>query len=160
MWKEFREFVSRGNVLDLAVAVVIGAAFTAIVTSLVQDLINPIIGLIGGNDFSNYYVVLSGNVEPGVSYAVAREQGAVLGYGAFVSAIINFLIIAAAVFLFVKGANTLQRRKKEEDEPKAPELSKDQQLLTEIRDLLQGSPGSRAVAPPDGSSAADRSPRG
>ncbi len=158
MWKEFREFVSRGNVLDLAVAVVIGAAFTSIVTSLVQDIINPLIGLIGDRDFTQYYIVLSG-APADRTYAVAKTQASVLGYGAFLTAVINFLIIAAAIFLFVKAANTLQRKKKEEDEPKAPELSKDQQLLTEIRDILQGTPGSKAVAPPEGSTSGTNAPR-
>lgn len=137
MLKEFRDFIARGNVLDLAVAVIIGAAFGAIVTSFTEDLVNPILGLLGNRDFSNLYLVLAGNVPPGTPYAQAKTLGAVLGYGAFISAIINFLIIALVLFLLIRTANRLQQQKKEQDAPKAPELTKDQQLLTEIRDALQ-----------------------
>jgi large conductance mechanosensitive channel len=113
MIKEFKEFISKGNVMDLAVGIIIGAAFTAIVGSLVSDLINPIIGLIlGGVDFTNMYVVLKGTVPPGVGLAAAREAGAaVFAYGAFITAVINFLIIAWVVFMLVKTMNRLMPKK-------------------------------------------------
>ena len=136
MVKEFREFIARGNVLDLAVAVIIGAAFGAIVVSLVQDIINPLIGFVfGGLNFSDYFINLSG--QPAASYKAAKDAGlAVIGYGAFITALVNFIIVALVIFLVVKGANNLQRQKTEEEAPKAAELTKDQQLLIEIRDLL------------------------
>lgn len=107
MIKEFRDFIAKGNVMDLAVGIIIGAAFTAIVNSMVNDLINPIIGaIIGGLDFSGLYVVLRGTVADGTSLAAARESGAaVFAYGSFLSAVINFLIIAWVVFLLVKAVN-------------------------------------------------------
>jgi large conductance mechanosensitive channel len=107
MIKEFRDFIAKGNVMDLAVGIIIGAAFTAIVGSLVSDLINPVIGLIlGGVDFTNMYVVLKGTVPPGAGLAAARDAGAaVFAYGAFITAVINFLIIAFVVFMLVKTVN-------------------------------------------------------
>lgn len=136
MIKEFRDFIARGNVLDLAVAVIIGAAFGAIVTSFVDDIVNPIIGIIFGQpDFSSVYINLSGQSYP--TYAAAKEAGAaVIGVGAFLTSVINFLIIAAVLFVMIQAANRLQQEKKDQDEPAAPELTKDQQLLTEIRDAL------------------------
>lgn len=139
MIKEFKEFIARGNVVDLAVGIIIGAAFTAIVNSLVADLINPIIGLLtGGTDFSAHYLVLKGTVPDGAGLKVARDSGAaVFAYGAFLSAIINFLIIAWAVFLLVKVVNRVQRSaigKKEEAAPAGPSQ---EQLLIEIRDELR-----------------------
>lgn len=109
MLKEFKAFISRGNVMDLAVGIIIGAAFTAIVGSLVNDLINPIIGLIlGGVDFTNMYVVLKGTVPEGAGLAAAREAGAaVFAYGAFITAVINFVIIAWVVFMLVKTMNRI-----------------------------------------------------
>jgi large conductance mechanosensitive channel len=109
MLKEFKDFISKGNVMDLAVGIIIGAAFTAIVGSLVSDLINPIIGLIlGGVDFTSMYVVLSGTVPDGASLTAAREAGAaVFAYGAFITAVINFLIIAWVVFMLVKTMNKI-----------------------------------------------------
>ena len=114
MIKEFKDFIAKGNVMDLAVGIIIGAAFTAIVTSLVGDLINPIIGLIlGGVDFTNMYVVLKGSVPDGASLAAARDAGAaVFAYGAFVTAVINFLIIAFVVFMLIRTVNKIM--------PKAP----------------------------------------
>jgi len=108
MIKEFRDFIAKGNVMDLAVGIIIGAAFTAIVNSMVNDLINPIIGLItGGIDFSNLFIDLSGT-NP-ASLAAAKEAGApVFAYGAFLTAVINFLIIAWVVFLLVKAVNKLK----------------------------------------------------
>jgi large conductance mechanosensitive channel len=135
MIKEFREFIMRGNVLDLAVAVVIGAAFTAIVNSLVGDIIMPILGLItGGINFSSLYINLSGKTF--ASYAEAKAAGAaVVGYGAFIQAIISFLLIAWVIFMIVKAVNALQR-KKAEAPPPPPEPTQTERLLTEIRDLL------------------------
>jgi large conductance mechanosensitive channel len=141
MIKEFRNFIAKGNVMDLAVGIIIGAAFTAIVQSLVHDLINPVIGLIlGGIDFTSMYVVLSGDVPPGSSLEVARESGAaVFAYGAFLTAVINFLIIAWVVFLLVKGVNRIKDAAVEKGEPvpAAPKGPTQEELLTDIRDLLK-----------------------
>lgn len=140
MIKEFREFISRGSVLDLAVAVIIGAAFGAITSSLVNQVIMPIIGLIlGGVDFSNLGIILKdASLYPSVQAAV--EAGApVIQYGAFINTVINFLIIAFVVFVIVKSFNHMQelRAKKEEAAPETPpEPSAEEKLLTEIRDLL------------------------
>ena len=113
MLNEFKAFIAKGNVMDLAVGIIIGAAFTAIVGSLVGDLINPIIGLIlGGVDFTNMYVVLKGTVPPGAGLAAARDAGAaVFAYGAFITAVINFVIIAWVVFMLVKTMNRLMPKK-------------------------------------------------
>ncbi|SIQ34224.1 large conductance mechanosensitive channel [Paracoccus thiocyanatus] len=141
MFKEFKEFIARGNVIDLAVGIIIGAAFTAIVNSLVTDLLNPVIGLLtGGTDFSGHYIVLKGEVPPGASLQAARDSGAsVFAYGAFLSAIINFLIIAWAVFLLVKGVNRIQTatRRKQEAEEAAPAGPTQEELLAQIRDELR-----------------------
>lgn len=133
MLEEFKKFAMRGNVVDLAVAVVIGAAFGAVVNSLVADLIMPIIGSVtGGVDFSNYFLPLSNKVTAGV-LAEAKKQGAVLAWGNFITLLINFLIIAFALFLVVKAINRLKK-----PEPAAPTgPSKEVQLLTEIRDALK-----------------------
>jgi large conductance mechanosensitive channel len=134
MLDEFKKFAMRGNVVDLAVAVVIGAAFGAIVSSLVADIIMPIIGSItGGVDFSNYFLPLSSKVTAGV-LVDAKKQGAVLAWGNFLTLVINFLIIAFALFLVVKGINSM---KKAEPPAAPPGPSKEEQLLTEIRDLLK-----------------------
>lgn len=143
MLKEFRDFIARGNVMDLAVGIIIGAAFTAIVSSLVGDLINPVIGLIlGGVDFTNMYVVMSGEVPAGASLATARDSGAaVFAYGAFITAVINFLIIAFVVFMLVKLLNKIKDaaiKKEAAAEAAAPPPGPTQeQLLAEIRDLLK-----------------------
>lgn len=143
MFKEFRDFIARGNVMDLAVGIIIGAAFTAIVSSLVGDLINPVIGLIlGGVDFTNMYVVMSGEVPAGASLATARDSGAaVFAYGAFITAVINFLIIAFVVFMLVKLLNKIKDaaiKKEAAAEAAAPPPGPTQeQLLAEIRDLLK-----------------------
>lgn len=139
MIAEFKKFAAKGNMLDMAVGIVIGAAFATIVGSLVADIIMPPVGLaLGGVDFSNLFLVLSEGAEPGpyVTLEAAREAGAVtVNYGLFINALINFLIIAVALFLVVKGFNNM--KKKEEDKPAAPpEPSRQEQLLTEIRDLL------------------------
>ncbi|MGN6746998.1 MAG: large conductance mechanosensitive channel protein MscL [Xanthobacteraceae bacterium] len=134
MLDEFKKFAMRGNVVDLAVGVIIGAAFGAIVNSLVADVIMPLIGAAtGGLDFSNYFVPLSSKVTAG-ALADAKKQGAVLAWGNFVTLIINFLIIAWVLFLCIKGINRL----KAPEAPAAPAPpSQEVQLLTEIRDLLK-----------------------
>jgi large conductance mechanosensitive channel len=136
MLKEFKEFALRGNVVDLAVGIIIGAAFTAIVASLVDDIIMPPIGLLtGGVDFSQIFVVLKGD-GPYNTVAQAKDAGAVTwNIGMFINAVIKFLIVAFAVFLLVKGINALAR--KQEEAPAAPAAPpEDVVLLREIRDLL------------------------
>ena len=135
MLDEFKKFAMRGNVVDLAVGVIIGAAFGAIITSMVSDIIMPIIGAItGGLDFSNYYTALSGKVQPGLSYADAKKQGAVLGWGQFLTIALNFLIVAWVLFMAIKGINKL---KTEEPAAPAPGPTPEVRLLTEIRDALR-----------------------
>ena len=136
MLKEFRDFAMKGNVVDLAVAVIIGAAFGAIVTSLVGDVIMPIIGSItGGLDFSNYFIGLSKNVTA-TNLADAKKQGAVLAYGNFLTLVINFLIVAFVLFIVIRAMTMLKR--KEAAAPAAPpKPSREEELLTEIRDLLK-----------------------
>ena len=138
MLDEFKKFALRGNVVDLAIGVVIGAAFGAIVASLVADIIMPIIGAItGGLDFSNYYVPLSSKVDAGLAYADAKKQGAVLGYGQFLTILFNFVIIAFVLFLIIRAMNRLIRKEDAKaGVPKAPEIPADVKLLSEIRDLL------------------------
>jgi large conductance mechanosensitive channel len=135
MLEEFKKFAMRGNVVDLAVGVVIGAAFGAIVASLVADVIMPIIGAVaGGLDFSNYFIALSKKVTAD-TLVEAKKQGAVLAYGSFLTIVINFVIIAFVLFLIIRGLNTLMR--KEAEKPAAPTPpTKQEVLLTEIRDLL------------------------
>lgn len=134
--KEFGEFIKKGNVVDMAVGVVIGSAFGAIVTSLVNDIIMPVISLLtGGIDFSNWFLALDGN-----KYATLEEAttagAATLNYGNFISLVINFIIVAFCIFLVVKAMNRFKRKEEEKptEEPKKPE---DVVLLTEIRDLLK-----------------------
>jgi large conductance mechanosensitive channel len=135
MLEEFKKFALRGNVIDLAIGVIIGAAFSGIVNSLVQDVITPIIGAIsGGLDFSNYFTPLSSKVTAD-TLVEAKKQGAVLAWGSFLTLCINFLIIAFILFLVVRALNKLVIRAKEEEKP--AELSKTEQLLTEIRDQLK-----------------------
>jgi len=136
MLKEFREFVSRGNVVDLAVAVIMGAAFGAIVSSLVADVIMPPIGLLlGGVDFSNLYANLSGGSYG--SLAEAQAAGAAtINYGIFANKLIDFLIVAFVVFLLVKAVNKLKKPATAAPAP-APEPSAEVKLLAEIRDLLK-----------------------
>ena len=137
MLEGFKKFAMRGNVVDLAVGVIIGVAFGAIVTSLVGDIIMPIIGAVtGGLDFSNYFVALSKSVTA-TSLADARKQGAVLAWGNFATVVINFLIIAWVLFMMVQLMNRLVQ--KEAAKPPAP--SKQEELLTEIRDLLKARAG-------------------
>lgn len=138
MLNEFKAFIAKGNVVDLAVGIIIGAAFTAIVNSLVGDLINPLIGLItGGVDFSNLFIDLSGT-NP-VSLAAAKEAGApVFAYGAFLTAVINFVIIAWVVFLLVKAVNKMKNAAiKKEAEVAAVSGPTELDILMEIRDSLK-----------------------
>jgi large conductance mechanosensitive channel len=145
MLKEFRDFAVKGNVVDLAVGVIIGAAFGNIVSSLVGDIFMPVIGAVtGGLDFSNYYVPLSSAVTA-ENLADAKKQGAVLAYGAFITIAIN-LIVAAILFMLVRGINHLRRQQAEsaaKAPPPAPTAT--EALLTEIRDLLKAEAGSAGV---------------
>ena len=135
MIKEFKEFISKGNVMDLAVGIIIGAAFTAIVNSLVGDLINPIIGLIlGGVNFSDMFVDLSGT-NPATMAAAKDAGAAVFAYGSFITAIINFLIIAFVVFMLVKMMNRIMPKPAPAAE--APKGPTQEELLTQIRDALR-----------------------
>ena len=137
MLQDFKNFAMKGNVVDLAVGVIIGAAFSKIVDSLVGDVIMPVIGAItGGLDFTNYYLPLSSAIQGHPAYADAKKAGAVLGYGSFITAIINFLIIAFVLFIAIKQ---IERLKKPEaaaapEAPPAPPRS--EVLLEEIRDAL------------------------
>lgn len=137
MLKEFQEFAVKGNVVDMGVGIVIGAAFTSIVNSLVTDVINPILGVVtGGVDFSNFFVNLgSGDYE---SLAAAQAAGApTVNYGLFVNAVISFLIVAWILFFLIRGVNHLRRMAEEAPaSPATPEPAADVRLLTEIRDLL------------------------
>ena len=139
MFKEFREFAMKGNVIDMAVGIIIGAAFGTIVNSLVQDVIMPPIGLLLGNaDFSNLFAVLKEGKAAGpyASVAAAKAAGAaVVAYGAFINTVINFIIIALVVFLIVRMVNRIAKKEEKEAPPAPP--SKEVQLLTEIRDLLK-----------------------
>lgn len=140
MLNEFKTFIAKGNVMDMAVGIIIGAAFTAIVNSLVGDLINPIIGVVtGGIDFSNLFVNLGAG--DFASLAAAKEAGApVFAYGSFITAVINFLIIAWVVFLLVKAVNRVKQMAEKEEAAVAPEAPKgptQEELLTEIRDALR-----------------------
>ncbi|HEY9020021.1 MAG: large conductance mechanosensitive channel protein MscL [Paracoccaceae bacterium] len=139
MIKEFRDFIARGNVMDMAVGIIIGAAFTAIVSSMVADLINPIISLfIGGIDFSGMYVLLGSGEY--ASIAAAEEAGAaVFAYGRFIMAVINFLIVAFVVFMLVKAVNRAREAavKKPEPAPAAPAGPTELEILMEIRDALK-----------------------
>ena len=140
MFKEFKTFIARGNVMDMAVGIIIGAAFTAIVTSMVTDLINPVIGVIvGGLDFTNLFVVLGGG-GPYASLAEARDAGAaVFAYGSFLTSVINFLIIAFVVFMLVRQVNRIKDTMSREEAPApapAPGPS-EKDILIEIRDSLR-----------------------
>ena len=139
MLGEFRDFIAKGNVIDLAVGVIIGAAFGAIVKSLTDEIIMPVVGvLVGSIDFSDLYIVLSGEVAPGTPLAAAREAGAVvLGLGAFVSVVINFLILAFIIFLLVRYVNKVAAQFAKQQEEAAPAGPSEIDLLTEIRDALK-----------------------
>jgi large conductance mechanosensitive channel len=133
MLKEFKEFIARGNVFDMAVGIVMGAAFTAIVNSAVADLVMPLVGVLtSGVDFGDKFIALNG--EAYASLAAAKEAGApIITYGVFVNAVINFLIVSFVIFMLIKQVNRL--KKQEATAPAAPPA--DVQLLTEIRDLLK-----------------------
>lgn len=159
-FSDFQTFISRGNVIDMAVGVIVGAAFTAIVNSMVKDLINPVLGvLIGSQDFSNFFVVLSmpeGYTGPMSYDALTKAGAAVLGYGAFFTAVFHFLLMAFVVFSLVRCVNKIRAAteakllvKKKQEEAQAAvaakaasqaevsRVSKEIELLTEIRDLLK-----------------------
>ncbi len=134
MLKEFREFALKGNMVDLAIGVIIGAAFGGLVQSIVNDLLMPLIGLVtGGIDFSQMYWQLTGASQPTLDQA--KETGATIAYGHFITLAINFLIVAWVLFMVVKAMNRL-KRKQEEKPAQAPPPAEDVQLLREIRDLL------------------------
>ncbi|MCA0044361.1 large conductance mechanosensitive channel protein MscL [Celeribacter litoreus] len=143
MLKEFKAFIAKGNVMDMAVGIIVGAAFTAIVKSMVADLINPIIGIFtGGLDFTNRFIVISGDVARGTSLEAAREAGAsIFAYGSFLMAVINFLIIAAVVFMLVKFVNKVKDAAIAEEEaapaPEEPKGPTELEVLLEIRDALK-----------------------
>ena len=133
MLEEFKKFALRGNVVDLAVGVIIGAAFGAIVNSLVGDVIMPLVGAVtGGLDFSNYFIPLSSKVTA-ATLVEAKKQGAVLAWGNFLTIVINFIIIAFVLFLVIRAIGRMVANEAENP----PALSKQEQLLTEIRDLLK-----------------------
>jgi large conductance mechanosensitive channel len=137
MLQEFKKFAMRGNVVDLAIGVIIGAAFSKIIDSLVGDIIMPIIGRIaGGLDFTNYFIGLTPAASQATTYDAAKKAGATLGYGTFLTVSVNFLIIAWVLFLVIKGINRVAKRE-EAAPPPPPPPSKEQELLTEIRDLLK-----------------------
>ena len=136
MLKEFREFALKGNVVDLAVGVIIGAAFGSIVISLVGDIIMPMVGAItGGLDFSNYFTPLSRSVTAS-NLADAKKQGAVLAWGNFLTLTLNFIIVACVLFLVIRFMNRLKRR---DEAAPPPKLTRQEELLSEIRDLLKKS---------------------
>jgi len=145
MLKEFKEFAMKGNMLDMAVGIIIGAAFGTVIRSLVSDILMPIIsGVIGMPDFTNLFILLKApEVTEGVnmeSIEAVREAGGVaLGYGLFINSLIAFLIVAWVLFIIIKGMNRLEREKAEEvvDKPEPPKGPTQEQLLVEIRDLLK-----------------------
>ncbi|MBQ6747253.1 MAG: large conductance mechanosensitive channel protein MscL [Bacteroidaceae bacterium] len=138
--KEFKEFAMKGNVMDMAVGVIIGGAFGKIVTSMVNDVLMPVISLCtGGIDFTNLFVNLSGS-EKYDTIAAAQEAGAsVLAYGQFIQNVVDFIIVAFCIFLMIKGMNKLTKKKEEAPAPapEPPAPTKEETLLTEIRDLLK-----------------------
>ena len=137
MLQDFKNFAMKGNVVDLAVGVIIGAAFSKIVDSLVGDVIMPIIGAItGGLDFSNYYLPLSSTIQGHPAYADAKKAGAVLGYGSFITAIINFLIIAFVLFIAIKQIERLKQPEAAPAPEAPPPPPRSEVLLEEIRDAL------------------------
>ena len=139
MWNEFKTFAVKGNVIDLAVGLVLGAAFATIVSSLVDGIVMPLVGLlIGGVDFTNIFSVLKEGVTPGpyATLAAAQEAGAVvLQWGTLINSIVTFFLVALSIFFVVRWINNLQKEETPETEA-APELTADQVLLTEIRDAL------------------------
>jgi len=137
MLQEFKKFALRGNVIDLAIGVIIGAAFGKIIDSLVSDVIMPVIGrIVGQLDFSNYFFGLTTAASQAPTYDAAKKAGAALGYGQFITVTVNFLIVAFVLFLVVKGVNTLFAKEQNAPAPPKPP-SKEVELLAEIRDLLK-----------------------
>ena len=134
MWQEFKEFALKGNALALAIGVIIGAAFGKIVDALVNDIIMPILGIAGRADFSNYFIPLSSAVTA-TNLADAKKQGGVLAYGDFITVVINFLIVAVALFVVIKAINALTKQAAKEPPPPAPP-TQEVVLLTQIRDQL------------------------
>jgi len=137
MLQEFKKFAMRGNVVDLAIGVIIGAAFGKIVESVVNDLIMPIIGRIfGGLDFTNYFLGLTPAASQAPTYDAAKKAGAALGYGTFITVTVNFIIVAFVLFLVVRGMNRMLKKEAATPPPPAPP-SKEEVLLGEIRDILK-----------------------
>ncbi len=145
--KQFRDFALKGNVVDLAFAVIIGAAFGKIVDSLVKDVVMPVIGLFGSADFTNYFLPLSRNVTA-TNLADAQKQGAVLAWGSFVTTVVNFVIIAVVLFAIVRLINMLRHREAVAPGPAAPPPppTREEVLLGEIRDLLAGHSAPRSAS--------------
>jgi|SRR5689334_888356 large conductance mechanosensitive channel len=135
MWEDFKNFIARGNALDLAVGVIIGAAFGKIVDGLVNDILMPIIGIAGKADFSNHFIPLSSNVTA-TNLADARKQGGVFAYGDFITLVINFFIIAVALFFIIQIFQRLMKKKTEAAPAAPPPPSQEVVLLTQIRDQL------------------------
>ena len=137
MLQEFKKFALRGNVVDLAVGVIIGVAFGKIVESLVNDIIMPVIGRIaGGLDFTNYFIGLTQASSQAATYDAAKKAGAALGYGTFITVAINFVIVAFVLFLIIRGMNRMTKQEQAAPAPPPPP-SREEVLLTEIRDLLK-----------------------
>lgn len=137
MLREFKQFAMRGNVVDLAIGVIIGAAFGKIIDSLVNDIIMPVIGRIaGGLDFTNYFIGLTDAASKATTYDAAKKAGATLGYGTFLTVTVNFLIIAWVLFLVIKAINRVAKAEEAAPAPPPPP-SREEVLLTEIRDLLK-----------------------
>jgi len=134
--KEFKEFAMRGNVVDLAVGVIIGAAFGKIVDSVVNDLIMPLVGIVFKADFSNLYIPLSDKVPQGLALVDAKKLGPVFAWGNFITVLLNFIILAFIVFLLIKGINSLKKKEPAPAPAPDPGPTKEEVLLTEIRDLL------------------------
>lgn len=138
--KEFKEFAVKGNVMDLAVGVIIGGAFGKIIDSVVNDLVMPVVAaIIGKPDFSNMYVVLRGTVADGTALVDARkvDGAAIFAYGSFITVAINFILLALVIFIMVKAINSLKRKEEAKAAVAPPAPTKEQILLTEIRDLLK-----------------------
>ncbi len=133
--KEFKEFAVKGNAMDLAVGVIIGAAFGKIVDSIVNDLIMPIIGTVFNADFTNLYIPLSDKITAGMTLAQAKEVGPVFAWGNFVTILFNFIILAFIIFMMVKGMNNLKKKEETSTAPAAPSAT--ETLLSEIRDELK-----------------------
>ena len=135
-FREFKEFAMKSNVMDLAIGVIIGAAFSKIVDSLVNDVIMPVVGIFFSADFSNLYLPLQAGIPKNLALEEARKLGPVLAWGNFISIILNFLILAFIVFLLVKAINQLRRQREEPAADTAPEYTLQEKLLMEIRDKL------------------------